>query len=125
MFYLLKNNDGGNVGYTEKVNVAAGTYKLGAVLTATGAIASGAVVGAFVNMEGGKDGKVLSAAGSLVCTAITDGMVFEVAKPGTVTVGKSYGFKNDGTGINTTEATTGGAQVLEIDDDKVRVKINK
>lgn len=137
MLKLLKNNDGGDAGYTENVSVSAGTYKLGAVLTAEGAIASGDVVGAYICAEGGESGKTIpSGGGKLIATAITDGMVFEVDKPDAeVTVGSSYQFNDKGTGIATTKgedeaitantATAGGVLVLSIDGDKVRVKINQ
>lgn len=140
MFYLLKNHDGGganNVGYTKEMKVAAnGTYKLGSILTAGGAIASGGVVGMYVCMEGGNNGKYLEANDPVLVTFITDGMVFEVEKPDAdVAVGSSYQFNSTGTGIATTTseggaitattATKGGVLVLSIDGDKVRVKINQ
>lgn len=118
MFYLLKNNDGGgynNVGYTEKKTVTNG--KLGAVLTAAGAIASGDTVAAYVCMQD-------KASGSAVCTAITEGMVFEVDAPEGIAVDKSYRFATNGLGITSTEASTGGAKVLAIEGAKCRVKIN-
>lgn len=130
MFYLLKNHDGGganNVGYTKEMKVAAnGTYKLCSILTAEGEIASGDVAGMYVCMEGGNNGKYLEANDPLLVTFITDGMVFEVEKPsGSISVGESYTFSTDGTGITSTAATEGGVLVLSIDGDKVRVKINQ
>lgn len=126
MFKLLKNNDGANAGYTERVAVSAGTYAAGVILTAAGAKATGNAVGAYVNIQ---SNEVVAEGGSLIATVITDGMVFEVKKPtGAITVGSSYKFSTTGDGIvgGTDGATaTGGALVLAIDGDKCRVRINK
>ena len=126
MFYLLKEHNGANnVGDFVKIMAPAGTYRLGAVVTAAGALANGSKKAEYICME---DKTITGDAAPLYVVHVSDEMVFEApfSGEGSLTVGTAYQFSTDGTGI-TAEAATGtnnGAVVLEAPEGgKVRVKL--
>lgn len=124
MFYLLKEHNGANnVGDFVKIMASAGTYKLGAVVTAAGAIASGSAKAEYICME---DKMIEGDAAPLYVVHVSDEMVFETTYAGTPVVGTAYKFADDGMSI-TAETETGtnkGAVVLEAPEGgKVRVKL--
>lgn len=136
MFYLLKEHNGANnVGDFVKIMASAGTYRLGAVVTAAGALATGDAKAEYVCMEE----KTIPGTGApapLYVLPVSDDMVFETTYTGTGTtsVGTAYKFNDKGTGItfnkgaetDNAETATGnnGAIVLEAPEGgKVRVKL--
>lgn len=124
MFYLLKEHNGANnVGDFVKIMASAGTYKLGAVVTAAGALATKSAKAEYICME---DKTIEGDAAPLYCVHVSDEMVFETTYAGNPVVGTAYQFADTGMSIiaDTATGTNNGAVVLEAPvDGKVRVKL--